>query len=135
MGYKALLFIILASMTVLMIKTILSARKIPPRGSNSELRSQAIKKHSIYGYTLLGVTFTFLLLIELKKPFFNGVLKDGLFYTHLPIAILFFLSLLAIVVWFNGNRFAYHPWLGYLCVILFLPTVATGIPMIWRMTI
>ena len=133
MIYKFILLVVLCGMIWLMMKTIMSAHVISASGSDQILRSQAITTHAFYGRWLLGVTFGFIVMIELKKLISGGILRDWLFFVHLPFAILFFVTLLATVVFFNGLRFTHHSWLGYLCFGFFIPTVLTGIPMILRM--
>lgn len=133
MGYKVLLLTLLACMIWLMYETIIAARRISQTGPDPTQREDAIEVHQLYSYWLVFLTFLFIVFVEGKRLFLGEVTRDWLFYTHLPFAILFFASLVGIVVRFNGRRFTHHRRLGYLTIALFIPTVLTGIPMIIRM--
>ncbi len=133
MDYKVLLLTLLACVIWLMYETILAARRIPQAGPDPDLRNEAIEAHQLYSLWLLFLTFLFIVFVEGKRFFFGSVTRDWLFYTHLPFAVSFFGSLIAIVARFNGRRFVHHRRLGYLTIALFIPTVLTGIPMIIRM--
>jgi|GEM_PF-6037207 len=145
--YKSALFLMLTGLCYLMYKTIATARLIPAMPkilqspeidvttvlSLKQIRDEAVGVHSRFGYIQLGVTLVFLVAVESKRLWFGSLTHDWFFQIHIWFAVLYFLSLAAMVIWFNGIRFRRHAWIGYACLSFFIPAAGIGAPMIWRM--
>lgn len=57
-----------------------------------------------------------------------------LFWVHLVFAVPFLLSFFALVFWITGfHAPSLHRILGYSCLVFFLGTTATGIPLLFRL--
>lgn len=128
MAIKVLLYIVLLFICWLTIKTATLGRKATGRNHVH------ITRHRAYALRLFWTIVASVTSVELFVRSQGGrSVTDMLFYWHLGFAIAWVVSLVVLTFLFNGIKSWLHTWIAYPSLLLFVGTVATAIPIIWRL--
>jgi FtsH-binding integral membrane protein len=127
MVYKMLVVGVVALISVLLYK------KNPTGAANrwTKHSTDVVAVHRKLGWYILLATVALVLLIEKGVRMKGGSQKNAWFWVHIVAAIVYFLSVLMLVLFYHGDR-PFHKYVAYIAMASFAVLACIGIPMLFK---